>query len=224
MKIKSIAAICKRNKRIVLFNKYGEDGETMSQYISDGYGIYPICGLPEMDEESILTIFDIPEKDREKWFVEYALPPKEINFEDTDESERPIEEENISIMYAGRVLKPLKTRRGLAFIDSRYLSPLSDVLDALGFYERITPYGTPYIVAKDGFLLQAVIMPYDVIRTEFVEHLQELVRQCALALDLRAKEREQEAARACEEADTGQFTIDKSTGEIIEPEGGGGNG
>lgn len=224
MKIKSIATICKRDKRIVLFNKYSEDGETVAQYISDGSAVYPICGLPELDEESILTIFDVPEKDREKWFVKYAQLPEEINFEDTDASERPIEEENISIMYAGRALKPLKTRRGLVFIDSRYLSPLSDVLDVLGFYEWITPYGTPYIVAKAGFLLQAVIMPYDVIHAEFVERLQELTRQCAVALDLRAKEREQEAARARGEADAGQFTIDKSTGEIIEPEGGGGNG
>lgn len=33
MKIKSIAAICKKSKRVVLFNKYNDDGEVTAQYI-----------------------------------------------------------------------------------------------------------------------------------------------------------------------------------------------
>lgn len=32
MKIKSIAAICKKNKQVVLFNRYSDSG-TISQYI-----------------------------------------------------------------------------------------------------------------------------------------------------------------------------------------------
>ena len=66
MKIKSIAAICKKNKQVVLFNRYSDSG-TLSQYIGDGNAVYPISGLPELDEESILTIFDVPEKQREDW-------------------------------------------------------------------------------------------------------------------------------------------------------------
>ena len=58
MKIKSIAAICKKNKQVVLFNRYSDSG-TLSQYIGDGNAVYPISGLPELDEESILTIFDV---------------------------------------------------------------------------------------------------------------------------------------------------------------------
>ena len=70
MKIKSIAAICKKNKQVVLFNRYSDSG-TISQYIGDGSAVYPISGLPELDEESILTIFDVPEKQREDWLVRY---------------------------------------------------------------------------------------------------------------------------------------------------------
>ena len=68
MKIKSIATICKKNKQVVLFNRYSDSG-TLSQYIGDGNTVYPISGLPELDEESILTIFDVPEKQREDWLV-----------------------------------------------------------------------------------------------------------------------------------------------------------
>lgn len=46
MKIKSIAAICKKNKQVVLFNRYSDSG-TISQYIGDGNAVY--CGflIPE---------------------------------------------------------------------------------------------------------------------------------------------------------------------------------
>lgn len=40
MKIKSIAAICKKNKQVVLFNRYSDSG-TLSQYIGDGSAVYP---------------------------------------------------------------------------------------------------------------------------------------------------------------------------------------
>ncbi|MEY8575677.1 hypothetical protein AALD01_15100 [Oscillospiraceae bacterium 21-37] len=78
--------------------------------------------------------------------------PEGINFEDTDANEKMIERDNLSIIFSGHTLKPLQTRRGLVFIQSRYLSPVSDVLDVLELYERFTPNGTPYIVAKAGFL------------------------------------------------------------------------
>ena len=40
MKIKSIAAICKKNKQVVLFNRYSDSG-TLSQYIGDGNAADP---------------------------------------------------------------------------------------------------------------------------------------------------------------------------------------
>lgn len=200
MKIKSIAAICKKNKQVVLFNRYSDSG-TLSQYIGDGNAVYPISGLPELDEESILTIFDVPEKQREDWLVRYRDIPEGISFEDTDATEKIIEQGNLSIVYSGKTLKPLQTRCGLVFIESRYLSPVSDVLDV-------------FIVAKAGFLLQAVIMPCDVISAQFVQRLQELTRQCAVSLDLREQERERQAAAES----AGQFKVDPETGAIIEPE------
>lgn len=214
MKIKSIAAICKKNKQVVLFNRYSDNG-TVSQYIGDGSAVYPISGLPELDEESILTIFDVPEKQREDWLVRYRDIPEGISFEDTDTTEKIIEQGNLSIVYSGKTLKPLQTRRGLVFIESRYLSPVSDVLDVLELYERVTPFGAPYIVAKAGFLLQAVIMPYDVISQQFVDNLKRLTEQCVLSLELR--EREKELARAAE-PEQYSLNIDPATGEIVEDE------
>lgn len=209
MKIKNIAAICKKNKTIVLFEKHSESGDTVIQYIGDGGAAYPVTGLPPLDTESVLTIFDVPEKDRDKYIVRTMGIPEGINFEDTDADEKPIEGEALSIVYSGKVLKPLQTRRGLVFIESRYLSP---VLDVLELYERITTGGTPYIVAKAGLLLQAVIMPLDVINQQFVESLQRLTEQCAVSLALRKQEAERAAAEAPEQY---SLNVDPETGEVV---------
>ena len=149
MKIKNIAAICKKNKYAVIYERYGESGGII-QYIGDGAAAYPVTGLPALDSES------------------------------------------------------------------RYLSPVSDILDVLELYERITPGGTPYIVAKAGFLLQAVIMPYDVISQQFVDNLKRLTEQCVLSLDLREREKALERAAEPEQY---SLNIDPATGEIVGDEG-----
>lgn len=136
MKIKSIAAICKKNKNIAIFERYSDDGDILTQYIGDGSAVYPVIGLPPLDAKSLLTIFDVPEKDRDNYFVKTLGIPAGISFEDTDATERQVEREGISIIYSGRTLKPIHTTRGLVFIESRYLAPVADVLDVLELYER----------------------------------------------------------------------------------------
>lgn len=214
---KSIAAICKKNKNIAIFERYNDDGDILTQYIGDGSAVYPVVGLPQLDKESLLTIFDVPEKDRDNYFVKTLGVPAGISFEDTDETERHVEREGISIIYSGRTLKPIRTTRGLVFIESRYLSPVADVLDVLELYERRTAEGAPYIVAKAGFLLQAVIMPYDVINQQFVESLQALTRECEFALS--EKERREREARdhfTATEPEQFALNVDPNTGEIVE--------
>lgn len=41
MKIKSIAAICKKNKNIAIFERYSDDGDILTQYIGDGSAAFP---------------------------------------------------------------------------------------------------------------------------------------------------------------------------------------
>lgn len=214
MKIKSIAAICKKSKRVVLYSKRDAEGDIVQQYISDGSAVYPVFGLPVLDEESILTIFDIPEKQREDWLVKDADIPGGINFGDMDNCEQIIERVGLSIVYAGKTLKPLQTRRGLVFMESRYLAPISDVLDVMELYERATPGGKPYIVAKAGFLLQAVILPNDIITAQFVHGVQDLARQCAAALAEKEEKRRREDIIDPQYS----FNVDPETGEVIDPE------
>lgn len=79
-------------------------------------------------------------------------------------------------------------------------------------YERETPQGMTYIVAKTGLFVAAVIMPYNVINEKFVYHLSALARQCSRALAEKKIDRP-----ATEAIDKTQYRInvDESTGEII---------
>lgn len=80
-------------------------------------------------------------------------------------------------------------------------------------YERATPKGTPYIVAKTGFFLAAVIMPYSVINDKFVYQLSELAQQCRRALEVQKMARP--AADPVDETQC-RINVDESTGEIID--------
>ena len=56
MKIKQIESILKARKTIILF----QDSENV-QWLGDGSAAYPIFGLPNLTEQAIYTLFDIPE-------------------------------------------------------------------------------------------------------------------------------------------------------------------
>lgn len=52
MKIKSIAAICKKNKNIAIFERYSDDGDILTQYIGDGSAVYPLSGFPSLTKKA----------------------------------------------------------------------------------------------------------------------------------------------------------------------------
>lgn len=219
MKLKSLAGLCKKEKRIFLYDKIKTNSDYTAQWIGDGYAIYPITGLPYLEEESIFTIFDVTESQSEGYLFQQNPLPAGLCFEDTDTAEKIIEGEKISIVAAGRTLKPLQTRNGLVFIDAKYISPLAEVAETLEYYERVTDDGHTYIAAKAGFMLMAVIMPYDIVTEDFVKQMQHLTCECAFALQNKKQD-------TPAEQDAEQFTFDAGlqcdpdTGEVIDESGG----
>ncbi len=176
MKLKKVASLCSKTKIFCLYDREESGGE-VSQWLGDSSAIYPITGLPYMDEENIYSMFDISAKQQEKIIFRHQRAPEGINLSDTDPTEHRIDEESLSLVY-----------------------------------ERETPQGMTYIVAKTGLFVAAVIMPYSVINDKFVYQLSELAQQCRRALEV------QKMARpAAEPADETQYriSIDESTGEII---------
>lgn len=68
-----------------------------------------------------------------------------------------------------------------------------------------------------GFLLQAVIMPYDVINQQFVESLQSLTRECEFSLsEKERREREASDRFTSTEPEQCSLNVDPDTGEVVE--------
>ena len=63
MKLKKVLSICKTNGLYYLYDRIDRSGE-ITQWLGDGYALYPLDGLPILDEESFCAVFDIIFKQR----------------------------------------------------------------------------------------------------------------------------------------------------------------
>lgn len=75
---------------------------------------------------------------------------------------------------------------GIVF-SMKFLAPLEN-LEYLRLYERGLRSGGVYIVAKVGLVVQAVILPVDVVNEDFIRDLAELTELCRRAMLLKTGE------------------------------------
>lgn len=191
MKLKKVAALCAKIGAFYLFDELGEGGEFIRQWLGDGRSIYPLSGLPVLDESNLCAMFDITEKKQKKCFFTRKPVPDSLNVEDYAKGERTLYDEWPTVEHNGYVVKPLSTDDDIMFVQTAYLSPLEDMADYLRFYERVDNTGQAYIVAKNGMEIAAIIMPVDTIRLGFVEKLEALAHKCRVAVE-KQEERERE--------------------------------
>lgn len=52
MKIKSIAAICKKNKNIAIFERYSDDGDILTQYIGTDRRFIRLSGFHRLTRKA----------------------------------------------------------------------------------------------------------------------------------------------------------------------------
>ena len=194
MKIKQIESICKQAKRIEVIETHE------GQWLSDGYAAYPVYNLPKLTKEIIFALFDVPAEKRDKFFFVYRRDDGRYNFEDDDPNELHTRQEHLYIFKEGRLLLPIYTSNGVSFIDRKYIRPFENEENGYDFFERTTPDGQTYIVAKSGFFIVGMIMPFDCINQSFVQQVTTMSEAAQIAL---YKKEHAEAA-----ADDGQTTID----------------
>lgn len=106
MKIKKAFDICKKNKVISIFGN--EKGE---QWLSDGSAVYPIFGLPELNEDYICKLYDINDAQRDKIRFTISQAKPLIDVDDCSADETPAEMWDISIIYDGKVMLRLAPQR-----------------------------------------------------------------------------------------------------------------
>ncbi len=162
------------------------------QWISDGVAVYPLYGMPQLDESNIFTMFDIPDEKRGKYmFDDSGRIARTVNLADNTDSERQVQQSDILLHSGGYILMPIKTSKGIVYINKKYLAPFSDSENGVMLYERIAPDGTVYIAVKTGFFLSGVISPVNIINKSFADELLEIATLTAAELKKESADEEQ---------------------------------
>lgn len=181
MKIKKIISMCTKRKCFCLHDQHIQR-EHITQWIGDGFTMYPLEGFPLMNEDSLCAMFDITEKSSEKISFYHEDLPDTICLEDTVAEEQPIDKLDSSIMLDGEIFIPYFCENRPFLVKKEYLLPLEDMQDYLQMYERKTDTGTSYMVAKVGLLLKAVIIPENIIDGKLLEEMKRLNFWCKQAI------------------------------------------
>lgn len=180
MKIKKIAALCRSTQSILIWDqeKAGE------QWIGNGAAMYPLVGMPALDENTVPRIFDLTEKQADKMTIRREAVPEKYPVADVIPGENLVESVGMDLVFRECRLRPPKTSQGLVLINVKYLEPIPTA-DKLELYERVTPEGGMLIGAKHGMALYGLIAPMNILDEKFLEKVRELLANGELALSSR---------------------------------------
>lgn len=178
MILKKVINLCKNREHIALFNA----GDR--QWISDGFAVYPLEGVPFFDAESLMAVFDIKGKKKEKMAkYHFSELPEQYCFDDVCEEETLCEIHPVKICIDSVTYTQVLTSKGCEFVSNKYLEPLKDTNeDMMGIYERFTADGNSYFVVKDGLLLIALILPVKVLNEKTMSDLKMFVNRCEVRM------------------------------------------
>lgn len=186
MKFGDIAKILKRRRYIRLYDS--ADG----QYIGDDISVYPIRGLPELDEEAVYTLLGVPEEKKSAWYLERLTAPREL-IADKLSGDICVDPVGLRIWsgHSGYVV-PLEVLgdRGssprVVYINAAYLDPLSKELGGYELYLRGAGTDSPHVVAMTGLTFLASFTPV----TRLPEEMEGMLRLLYRGSDYQRAERD----------------------------------
>ena len=117
MKIKALANYCKQTKSVVLLDQYDESGVLQRQYVQAGSAVFPLDGLPLLNEDTLIAILDIPADERCDWVVQRTNAQCALSYvQDNEENDQLSELAGITFSANGYDLQPVYTPYGLVTI------------------------------------------------------------------------------------------------------------
>lgn len=160
MKLKEIAAMCKKDKKIVVKNVSNSDG-VVTQWIGTWSALYRISGLPYLSETAIYKIFDIPDdKTCEYGYQESMTHPEDeeyklfVDFAPGDaESENDLTKSEFDIHCAPYTYILFCYGQRYIFIRAEYMKP-AWALESESYFKRYDA-----VAVKEGMLIAGLLMP-----------------------------------------------------------------
>lgn len=218
MKIKALAALCKETKRAYLADQINpENGKVERQYLQTGTALYPLDGMPTLNEDTLLTILDVPQDERSEWTVYRADAEgiREFTADNTDD-DKPAQVVSLTFQAGGYDVQPIYTPWGMVTISADTRKPIADSKKTAEYFarrkgERIT------IIVKNGFMLIAAIRPIQKWATDSaVEYLADIA-ECAARLWKKNTEEEIRREHQTENGE-GQEPQSRASGFLPEPQ------
>lgn len=209
MKLKKIASIFNRNKRLIIFN--APSGE---QWIGNGAAMYSLSGMPKMTPATVLRVFDVPPDKHNKWMCEESEMPTAISFEDNEYGETEIEPLKTNIERFGDNFWLFPDGRRIYSFNDDFIKPLLDEPDYLTYHKRETTGGGFILACKIGMELKAIICPFMLHKEK--DFIEEITRIADLYADMERQEIANAAYEVFNTTDAAPPDTDPDTGEIMD--------
>lgn len=128
MKIKELFNKAKDMKSVKIIDTVDENGEIKRQHIVIYDAVYPMDGMPMVNEETLLAIMDVPADKRGEWYV-YRGGSKNIKWMLEDEQSADLEAKmgKMGLECGGVTYIQVHTEKGMLFV-SRFLGNKNKIL------------------------------------------------------------------------------------------------
>lgn len=165
MKLKKVGALCKAAKKCLLFDELSPEGEVVRQWISNGFAMWQVSGLPQLREANLSTLFDFSANATEKVHIkEGEVPGKFLDYlHDLRDGERELTESSVRIRVDGEELMALTTGADVIWLNASLLTPCWTK------EMRLVARGD-YVAVLDGLFLSGIILPA-VVRDDLFREL-----------------------------------------------------
>lgn len=158
MKIKELFNKAKGSKSVRIVDTADENGEITRQHIVIDDAVYPLDGIPRVNEETVLAILDVPADMREEWHVFKGIN-KNIEWMLEDEQSADLEAKmgKMELECGGVKYRTFHTARGMLFVSNEQLRPIKDEKNVC--YRLRENGNAQMIIAQRGMMNIGALMP-----------------------------------------------------------------
>ena len=149
MQFKKIISLCKREKKIILLNKYGK------QWIGNGAVFFCLDGYPAMSAENIFRVFDIKKDEESKYLLTDSDETAALlDFGENEAAEYDLATSPYIFGCSGGDYMPIVADGELHLLDTEYLSAFGG---GANLFARRTSSGRLYVAVRHGIFLEGLI-------------------------------------------------------------------
>lgn len=164
MRIKALAACAKDDGLLTLLDEVDEEGEVVRQYVMlRNRAIYPLDGMPLLNEQTLLTVMDVPKEKHSAYQVDRARMSERLKLmvEDCKASDVEMQRGHWGLAMNGLVMTPVFSWNSederVWFVETDLLKVLADERGVELYLRKVD--GSHVLVAMLGMVTIGCLTP-----------------------------------------------------------------